>query len=262
MAWELINPGSFTIIHLNRRNKLKQKYQTRMTKKYLFGFFATMLLIFIGPKSNSSGAVPAKNASQNLFADISTGFMAGMPSEEVFTIAHQGFSALKALPGAMKKEILTVIDLSLPSTEKRLWIIDIANKKILFNDFVAHGRNTGDNAAASFSNVSGSYMSSIGFYITAETYHGKHGLSLRLEGMDKDFNCNARDRAIVMHGADYVSADFIQQYGRLGRSLGCPSVSMDIHEKVIETIKEGSALFIYFPDPLFLQKSSVLNPVI
>jgi hypothetical protein len=233
-----------------------------MAKKYSSGFFAALLLIFTGLMSNSAEAIPTKNASQNLFDEISSDSMSGMPSENVFTTAYQGFSILKAMPGVVKKEILTVIDFSLPSTEKRLWIIDIANKKILFNDYVAHGRNSGNNAAASFSNVSGSYKSSIGFYVTAETYHGKHGLSLRLEGMDKNFNCNARNRAIVMHGADYVSADFIQQYGRLGRSLGCPSVSMDIHEEVINTIQDGSTLFIYYPDPLFLQKSSVLNPVI
>src|SRR5690606_36179999 len=102
--------------------------------------------------------------------------------------------------------------------------------------------------------------SSIGFYLRGETYNGKHGLSLRLEGMEGEFNSNARNRAIVMHGADYVSADFIEKYGRLGRSLGCPSVSMDIHEQVINTIKEGTALFIYYPDPVFLKKSQLLHP--
>lgn len=140
-----------------------------------------------------------------------------------------------------------------------MWIIDLASKNVLFNDYVAHGRNSGENEAVSFSNLNGSYMSSIGFFLTAETYLGKHGLSLRLEGMDDEYNSNARNRAIVMHGADYVGADFIKQHGRLGRSLGCPSVSKEIHEDVIETIKEGTTLFIYYPDSEFLKQSKLLN---
>ena len=186
---------------------------------------------------------------------------AAMPSEEAFTLAMKGFDNLKSLPGKVKKDILTVVDFSLPSTEKRLWVIDLENNKVLFNDWVAHGKNSGNNQAKAFSNVPNSYTSSIGFYMTAETYHGKHGLSLRLDGMDKGFNDNARRRAIVMHGADYVSGDFIQKYGRLGRSFGCPSVSMDIYEDVIDTIHGGSLLFIYSPDENFVNKSSVLNSV-
>lgn len=186
---------------------------------------------------------------------------ASMPSEEAFTLAIKGFNNLKAVPGKVKKDILTVVDFSLPSTEKRLWVIDLSASKVLFNDYVAHGRNTGNNLAEAFSNVPNSYASSIGFYMTAETYHGKHGLSLRLDGMDKGFNDNARSRAIVLHGADYVSNDFIEKYGRLGRSYGCPSVSMDIYEDVIGTISEGSLLFIYSPDEKFVNKSTVLNSV-
>lgn len=184
-----------------------------------------------------------------------------MPSKEAFTLALKGFNNLKSMPGKVKKDILTVIDFSLPSTQKRLWVIDLSTNKVLFNDWVAHGKNSGNNLANAFSNVPNSYTSSIGFYLTAETYHGKHGLSLRLDGMDKGFNDNARRRAIVMHGADYVSGDFIKSYGRLGRSFGCPSVSMDIYKDVIGTISDGSLLFIYSPDKNFLEKSSVLNPV-
>ena len=186
---------------------------------------------------------------------------AAMPSEEAFTLAMKGFNNLKSLPEKVKKDILTVVDFSLPSTEKRLWVIDLASNKVLFNDYVAHGRNSGNDVAKKFSNVPNSYTSSIGFYMTAETYHGKHGLSLRLDGMDKGFNDNARRRAIVMHGADYVSNDFVEKYGRLGRSYGCPSVSMDIYEDVIGTISDGSLLFIYSPDENFLNKSTVLNSV-
>ena len=232
-----------------------------MTNTFIVSIFLSALSIISGAgfKTVTAGG-NMLTAAKMVFGELIANNPESMPSEEVFATAYRGYSSLKAVPGALKKDIITVIDFSLPSTAKRLWIIDLNTKKVLFNDYVAHGRNSGDDMAASFSNISGSYMSSIGFYITAETYHGKHGLSLRLEGMDEDFNSNARNRAIVMHGADYVSADFIKQHGRLGRSLGCPSVSMDIHEQVIDTIKDGSTLFIYFPDPAFVEKSRLLNP--
>ena len=124
---------------------------------------------------------------------------------------------------------------------------------------MAHGKKSGNKYAKKFSNLPNSNESSIGFYITGETYTGKHGLSLRLDGMDKGFNDNARKRAIVMHGAKYVSGDFIKKYGRLGRSLGCPSLSMNIYKDVIDTIRDGSILFIYSPGNEFIIKSSVLN---
>ncbi len=184
-----------------------------------------------------------------------------LPSAEVFALALQGYTNLKAVPGNVKKDIITVVDFSLPSTEKRLWVIDLTNKKVLFNDWVAHGRNSGNNYAKKFSNTPNSNASSIGFYLTGGTYTGKHGLSLYLDGKDKGFNDNARARSIVMHGAKYVGGDFIQKYGRLGRSLGCPSLSMDIFEDVIDTIRDGSILFIYSPDKNFMAKSTVLHPV-
>jgi len=209
--------------------------------------------------TKASDAFP-KETAVHLLNELSLNQNPSLPSEEAFSLALRGMESLKKQPDLIKKEILTVIDFSLPSTEKRMWIIDLQNKKVLFNDYVAHGRNSGNARAGLFSNASGSYQSSIGFYVTGDTYQGKHGLSLYLDGMDKDFNCNARSRAIVMHGADYVSPNFITQTGRLGRSLGCPAVSVDIHEKVIQTIKGGSAMFIYYPDPVFLEKSEILNP--
>lgn len=180
------------------------------------------------------------------------------PSYDVFAMALKGYQNLKASE-KVNKDILTVIDFSRSSNEKRLWVIDLNTRRVLFNDYVAHGRNSGNEFAKKFSNRSQSYMSSIGFYVTGETYHGKHGLSLRLDGMDREYNHNARNRAIVMHGADYVSEDFIKKHGRLGRSFGCPSVSMDIYKDVIDTIREGSLLFIYYPDHDFPTRSAVLN---
>ena len=181
-----------------------------------------------------------------------------LPSFEVFNLALKGFHNLKSETQELKRDILTVIDFSLSSNEKRMWVIDLQNKKVLFNDLVAHGRNSGNEFARKFSNVPETNMSSIGFYITGKTYHGKHGLSMFLHGKDKGFNDNAKKRAIVMHGADYVSESFIKKYGRLGRSFGCPSVSMTIYKDLINTIADGTCIFIWYPDENFLEKSNVL----
>jgi hypothetical protein len=183
------------------------------------------------------------------------------PSYDVFAMSLKGYHKLNA-SGKLKKDIITVIDFSKSSNEKRLWVIDLNTRQVLFHDYVAHGRNSGNEFARKFSNHSQSHMSSIGFYLTGETYNGKHGLSLRLDGMDPDFNHNARSRAIVMHGADYVSEDFIKKYGRLGRSYGCPSVSVDISDQLIDTIREGSIMFIFYPDENYLKKSNLLHSVI
>jgi len=199
------------------------------------------------------------NYSQSLYQELKADKKNKLPAEKVFSTALQGFTNLNMIAGAVKKQILTIIDFSLPSNEKRLWVIDLKNKKVLFNDLVAHGKNSGGLYARKFSNTQSTYMSSLGFYLTGNTYQGKHGQSLILNGMDKNFNDKARERAIVMHGADYVGNDFIRRYGRLGRSFGCPALSTDICKKVIDTIRDGSCLFIYYPDNQFLAKSQVLN---
>ncbi len=236
-----------------------------MLKKSFLTLFALVIFWIAEVSFNTSNGsvrhaepdnlqVPVNSLYQELKANTKS-----LPAEEVFTIALQGFTNLKAIQNTVKKQILTIIDFSLPSTKKRLWVIDLKNKKVLFNDLVAHGKNSGNLYARKFSNIQSTYMSSLGFYLTGNTYQGKHGLSLILNGMDKDFNDKARDRAIVIHGADYVGNDFIRKYGRLGRSFGCPALSMDICKKVIETIRDGSCLFIYYPDKEFLAKSQVLN---
>lgn len=181
-----------------------------------------------------------------------------MPAFDVFRLAHTGYESLEDSEG-LGRNILSIVDFSLASTEKRLWVIDMDRKKILFNELVAHGRNSGENFAAKFSNIPESNMSSIGFYVTGDTYTGKHGLSLYLDGRETEFNGRARERAIVIHGADYVSEDFVKTHGRLGRSFGCPALSMASHKSVIETISNGSCLFIYYPDDEYLKKSTYLN---
>ena len=164
---------------------------------------------------------------------------------EVFQKAMTGYLNLRETGHlAASQHHLTVVDFDLPSTEKRLWVLDLNSDKILFHTLVAHGHNSGENGADQFSNTDQSNMSSLGFYVTGQEYEGKHGHSLRLQGLDEGFNTNAFARSIVMHGADYVSESFIKQNGRLGRSLGCPALPLDQYAQIIDQVKGGSCLFL------------------
>jgi hypothetical protein len=154
---------------------------------------------------------------------------------------------------------LAVIDYSRPSTQPRLWVFDLARNRLLFEELVAHGRNTGERLAERFSNVEGSKMSSIGLFQATDTYYGTNGYSLRLRGLDAGFNDNALARAIVMHGAPYVSAAIAERLGRLGRSWGCPAVRQEVAHTVIDTLKGGALLFAYYPDRKWLAESSYLK---
>ena len=169
-----------------------------------------------------------------------------LPNLESFSEALKGFNSFKD-KGYFQKNFLTIIDFSLSSRMKRLWIIDMVQNKIVLNSFVAHGKNSGEDYANQFSNTNESNKSSLGFYATGEVYQGKHGLSLKLDGLEKGVNDNARKRAIVIHGADYVSDNFLKNHSRLGKSHGCPAVPMGLCKKIIETIKDKSCLFIYHP---------------
>lgn len=153
------------------------------------------------------------------------------------------------------EDIVTIIDFSKPSAEKRLFILDLKNQKLLYLTFVAHGKNTGLNIATKFSNTNRSLQSSLGLYQTGEPYQGKHGYSLRLDGLEKGFNDNARSRAIVIHGAEYVSEDFIESHGRLGRSWGCPALPVEETKEIIDLIKGGTCLYIYADDKNYLENS-------
>lgn len=161
--------------------------------------------------------------------------------------------------GAEPAKRLAVIDFSLPSSEKRLWIFDLHSKQLLLNDFVAHGNRSGDNFATSFSNTNGSHKSSIGLFRTSESYQGKHGYSLRMDGLEPGFNDRARERAIVIHPAAYVNPDWIQTQGRIGRSQGCPAVRPEIARTVIDELKGGQFMFSWYPDQQWLQSSIYLN---
>ena len=194
-------------------------------------------------------AVNAKPAAdvraESIYSHLNSNHFA-MPRIESFKKAINGFYQLKE-QGLVKKDILTIVDFSLSSNTKRLWVIDLDTQTILFNSLVAHGKNTGQEFATSFSNVNESNKSSLGFYATGEIYTGKHGMSLRLDGLEKGLNDNARSRSVVMHGADYVSESFIKNHNRLGRSQGCPAIPVEMTKKIISTIKDKSCLFIYHP---------------
>jgi hypothetical protein len=178
---------------------------------------------------------------------------------EIFKLSMIGFNQLQKSNLIEDESILTIIDYSKPSTEERFFVIDLKNKKILYSSLVAHGKNSGWNMANDFSNQSGSLKSSIGFFMTSDTYYGKHGYSLKLKGLESSINDNAEDRAIVIHKARYVSEVFIKKYGRLGRSWGCPALPVKSAGKIIDEIKNGSCLFIYAKNEDYLSNSILVN---
>lgn len=179
-------------------------------------------------------------------------------TRSAFNYALKGFEYLKEQNKLQNESILTIVDFSKPSTEKRMYVIDIDQMKVLYRSYVSHGRNSGKLYANRFSNSPESYMSSLGFYVTGGTYSGKHGYSLRLEGEEKGINDNAAKRAIVIHSADYASESFVNNQGYLGRSLGCPALPKNVAKPIIQTIKDGSCLFVYAPSDNYLSKSKIL----
>lgn len=177
-------------------------------------------------------------------------------SFEVFNTAITGLNQIKA---PVKKNLITIIDFSKPSTENRFFVIDIESRHLLYSCLVAHGKNSGENYADSFSNEPESLKSSLGFFLTAETYNGAHGYSLCIDGLEKGINDNAREREIVIHGADYVSYEFIKKYGRLGRSWGCPALPAELFKSIIDKISGGTCIFIYGKDDLYKMSSEFLK---
>jgi hypothetical protein len=173
-------------------------------------------------------------------------------------------SALSAMQcavanGARQARHLAVIDYSQPSTARRLWIFDLRQKKLVLRDLVAHGQKSGENFATQFSNRLGSYQSSLGLFRTQESYQGTHGYSLRMDGLEPGFNDQARDRAIVIHAADYVNPLWSARQGRIGRSQGCPAVRPQVARQVIDKLKGGQFMFSWYPDPAWLKRSPYLN---
>ena len=190
--------------------------------------------------------------SRALYHEIA---LAGTIDYAVFERAIAGYNRM----GGHDKDILTVIDFTKPSTEKRLFVIDLKLKKILFISYVAHGRNSGEKYATSFSNREGSFKSSLGFYKTENTYYGKNGYSLVLDGLERGINDKAKERAIVMHGAAYADPSTIRSCGRLGRSLGCPALPLAVSKKIIDTIKGGTLLYIHGDDKTYASLSTFIK---
>jgi len=180
----------------------------------------------------------------------------------VFEFALDGFNKIKSEHLLKKDSLLTIIDFSKASNSKRFFTIDIKNKKILYQSLVAHGVNSGVVYATHFSNRAGSRKSSLGFYVTNETYIGSNGFSLKLDGLEKLFNSNARLRGVVIHGASYVNNNVAEKTGRIGRSFGCPALPMSSYHKIIENIKGQSCVFIFAPNSYYLLHSNFINPVL
>ena len=203
--------------------------------------------------SATSAAAQAKTKTSSISAsqEVAQANFSGI-NPKVLNLALRAQQKAKAM-GIPRKQFLTVIDYSLPSTSRRLWVLDMSRGKVIHHVHVAHGSGTGDNHAKHFSDAHGSHKSSLGLFLTGSTYQGKHGTSLTLHGLEKGFNGNAASRAIVMHPAGYVR----DVGGRLGRSWGCPAIS-HANASIIQTIKEGSLVFAYYPDNKWLSASRFL----
>jgi hypothetical protein len=183
----------------------------------------------------------------------------GLKSILSFDIFRMALNGMENVNGLKNTNIITIIDFSKPSTRERFFVIDLQNKRVLYKSLVAHGKNSGGNMATSFSNSPRSLKSCLGFFKTAEIYSGKYGYSLKLDGLEQGINDNARARGIVVHGADFVTAEIARQSGLLGRSYGCPALPLNKAKDIIDIISNGSCLFIYANDQKYLQSSEILN---
>lgn len=180
-------------------------------------------------------------------------------SDRTLAIALRAYARARER-GDITRPLLSIIDYKLPSTAKRLWVLDLEHGKVLFHELVAHGKRSGENEAHAFSNDAGSYQSSLGVFRTGAEYSGSHGVSLRLVGLERGINDRAAERAIVLHGADYVSGQFAARFGRIGRSLGCPAVRPAIADSLIHVIRGGTLLFASYPDSAYTTQSAYAAP--
>lgn len=236
-----------------------------VSKLKLPHFFCFILLLtqipFIFGKSSDFKTRPYKvwssGASMMLYEKLNLDSL-GL-SMDAFQYAIKGFEHLKSKGKFADNNIITVIDFTKPSYEKRFFVIDLEKQLLLFNTYVAHGQHSGKLFAERFSNRPSSFQSSLGFYETRDTYIGKHGYSLQLNGLEKGFNDKADDRAIVVHGAAYVSEGIIKMQGYLGRSWGCPAIPDKLSKPIIDVIKSGTCMFIYARDNRYISQSGLLK---
>ena len=226
-----------------------------MSRKLISVLGATVLSLAALPWAAQSAPAPGKTAA---YAPADVNDLGGI-SPDVLNLALRAVQCGVSSGDLTAPPTLTVIDYSRPSVEPRLWVFDLKTGKLLFKELVAHGRNTGENLATQFSDAMNSHQSSLGLFVTSDTYVGSNGYSLRLDGLEPGFNAHARERAIVMHGAPYVNAKVAAAQGRLGRSWGCPALREAVARDVINTIQGGGVVFSYYPDAQWLKTSRFLN---
>lgn len=215
-----------------------------MKKSFIFIF--TLLLLQISSISFSMGTKDMETLYNKMQLEKEFSF-------DLFKDAIIGYNKIES-----KKDILTIIDYSKPSTEERFYVLDLKKEKVIYKSLVAHGVNTGGTTAEKFSNTVDSRKSSLGFFLTNETYYGSNGYSLRLDGLENGINDRARERLIVIHGAAYANESFMEKNGRLGRSWGCPALPENISQDIINTIKGGSVIFVYGNDNTYLEKTNLI----
>lgn len=209
----------------------------------------------LAPVPAAAGASSSVTFSRNDFDAKSIGNI----EIDVLDMALNAASCAVKSGAANAPSTLTVIDYSKPSTERRLWVFDLQSRELVYEELVAHGQGSGATMATQFSNENETHQTSLGLFKTDTTYVGKNGYSLRLDGLDKGINDRARDRAIVMHGAPYVSPEFVKKTGRLGRSWGCPAISAEVARRIIDRVKGGGLVFAYYPDKNFIKTSKYLG---
>lgn len=207
--------------------------------------------------SNSSNSPVIRKISDSIYALISLGEY-GL-EKDIFFNAYKGFQYLKSRGKLRKTNLLTICDYSQSCNNKRLYVIDVVNSRLLYNTYVSHGKNSGDEYATSFSNFDNSNKSCLGFMVTESTYNGKAGYSLVLNGLERTFNDKAESRSIVLHGSHFVNEQIIRARGMIGKSLGCPAVPLGVHKKIIDAIKGGSCFFANYPDEFYTHTSTILN---
>ena len=217
------------------------------------------MICITGSIMANSPTIAMNKDKANLLYQILDLLKSGLPYD-IFEKALTGWNKLYAANKLSNPGILSIIDYSQSSNNKRLYIIDLIHQKLLYNTYVAHGKNTGGEYATSFSNDPNSLKTSLGFYITSSPImSSKHGEALLINGVEKGFNDKAASREIIIHAADYVCEEFIKRYGMLGRSFGCPAIPPALTASIIATIKAGSCLFLYYPNPAYIKGSTLLN---
>ncbi|MDQ6813332.1 MAG: murein L,D-transpeptidase catalytic domain family protein [Bacteroidota bacterium] len=243
----------------------------RAGKFILIGFIFTSIQSFAGDPnkgvpgeknfpslfSNSANSPVLKKTADSIYDLISLGEY-GL-ERDVFFNAYKGYEYLETRGMLKKSNLLTICDYSQSSNNKRLYVIDLVNSRLLFNTFVSHGRNSGNEFATSFSNYDNSNKSSLGFMLTGDTYHGKAGFCMRFNGVEAGINDRVKSRGIVLHGSRFVNENIMSEKGTIGKSLGCPAVPFGIHTRIIDAIKGGSCFFINSPDQWYVHNSNILN---